>query len=106
MKRLANFLMLCLLLNFVVVASFFGYVYVHRDTGAVSSALLAGSLADGGIEALIVQNPFEIGRRGVRRALDALENRQGEAFTAIPVFVVTRRNLERMKRKFPAARGL
>lgn len=42
MKRLANFLMLCLLLTFVVVASFFGYVYVHRDTGAVSSALLAG----------------------------------------------------------------
>lgn len=42
MKRLANFLMLCLLLTFVVVASFFGYVYVYRDTGAVSSALLAG----------------------------------------------------------------
>ncbi len=77
-----------------------------KFVGFDSSALLAGSLADGGIEALIVQNPFEIGRRGVRRALDALENRQGEAFTAIPVFVVTRRNLERMKRKFPAALGL
>ena len=71
-----------------------------------SSAQLVGGVANGEIGALIVQNPFEIGRRGILRALEALENRQGEAFTAIPVFVVTRRNLERMRRKYPAALGL
>lgn len=71
-----------------------------------SSALLTGGVANGRIMALIVQNPFEIGRRGVLRALEALENRQGESFTPIPVFVVTGRNLERMRRKFPAALGL
>ncbi|WP_294503682.1 substrate-binding domain-containing protein [uncultured Victivallis sp.] len=71
-----------------------------------SSAQLVGGVANGEIGALIVQNPFEIGRRGVQRAIEALENRQGESFSPIPVFVVTRRNLERMKRKFPAALGL
>lgn len=42
MKRIAGVLVLVLLLSAVVAGSFGLYVYMHRDSGAVPSALLAG----------------------------------------------------------------
>ncbi|MBS1372040.1 MAG: substrate-binding domain-containing protein [Lentisphaeria bacterium] len=71
-----------------------------------SSAMLVDGVAKGKVDAVIVQNPFEIGRRGILRAVEAIENKPGEPFTPIPVFVVNRKNLEEMKRKYPAALGL
>ena len=69
-----------------------------------SSALLL--VRRGNVEAIIAQNPFEIGRRGVLRALEMLEDKAGETVTPIPVFVVNRSNLDEMIRSEPAALGL
>ena len=71
-----------------------------------SSALLLGGIRNGTVAAIIVQNPFEIGRRGVRRALEALDGGSGESFIPIPVFVVNPSNLNEMSRACPAALGL
>lgn len=71
-----------------------------------SSAPLLDGVRNGVVAAIVVQNPFEIGRRGVRRALEALNGDSGEAFTPIPVFVVDSANLKEMERACPAALGL
>ncbi len=71
-----------------------------------SSALLLDGVRRGNVEAIIAQNPFEIGRRGVLRALEMLEDKAGETVTPIPVFVVNRSNLDEMIRSEPAALGL
>lgn len=71
-----------------------------------SSALLLDGVRRGNVEAIIAQNPFEIGRRGVLRALEMLEGKDGETVTPIPVFVVNRSNLDEMIRSEPAALGL
>lgn len=42
MKRIASFVLLLALLSTVVVGSFYLYVYLQRDTGAVSTAFWAG----------------------------------------------------------------
>ena len=72
-----------------------------------SSAPLLEGMRRGVVAAIIVQNPFEIGRRGVLRALDVLKNGiSGEAFTPIPVFVVDSSNQKEMERTYPDALGL
>lgn len=42
MKKVAGLVLLLALFSAVVVGSFYVYVYIHRDTGAVSTAFLAG----------------------------------------------------------------
>lgn len=68
-------------------------------------ALLDGVSA-GHISALIVQNPDEIGYRGVNILVDVLEGKEVEAKVDVPSMVVDAGNLEEMKVKFPAALGL
>lgn len=71
-----------------------------------SSAPLLDGVRRGTVAAIVVQNPFEIGRRGVLRALEMLNGVSGEAFTPIPVFVVDSSNLKEMARTYPDALGL
>lgn len=71
-----------------------------------SSAPLLDGMRRGTVAAIVVQNPFEIGRRGVLRALDVLNGVSGEAFTPIPVFVVDPSNQKEMERAYPDALGL
>jgi|GEM_PF-2567453 len=72
-----------------------------------SSAPLLNGVKRGIVAAIITQNPFEIGRRGVLRALEMLKGvSSGPLFTPIPVFVVNASNLKEMKRSYSAELGL
>ena len=67
--------------------------------------LLDGVAADH-IEAIIAQNPFDIGYRGVKCAISLLRRECVEKFIPIAGITVTKANLEEMKAKYPQALGL
>jgi ribose transport system substrate-binding protein len=60
----------------------------------------------GGVDALVVQNPFAIGYEGVRILADAVEGKTVPKQVPIESMIVDRSNLEEMKQKYPAALGL
>jgi ribose transport system substrate-binding protein len=74
--------------------------------GFDSDPILLEGVAEGGVEALIVQNPFEIGYQGVKAAVSAIDGKMVPKTIPIPSMIVDKNNLEQMKQKFPAALGL
>ncbi len=58
------------------------------------------------VDALIVQNPFEIGYQGVQLALKKLQGETLEKTYNVPSMIVDESNLEEMKERFPSALGL
>lgn len=77
-----------------------------KMVGFDSDPILLDGIAEGGVEALIVQNPYEIGYQGVKAAVDALEGKNVPKTLPIPSMTIDKKNLEEMKQKFPAALGL
>ena len=74
--------------------------------GFDSVSILPEGIASDEINALIVQNPFEIGYQGVMTAVDALDGKEIAKKKPIASMIVTKENLDEMKEKFPAALGL
>lgn len=74
--------------------------------GFDSDPILLEGISRGGVEALIVQNPFEIGYQGVKAVINAIEGKPVPPRMPIPSMIVDKKNLEEMKQKFPAALGL
>lgn len=77
-----------------------------RFVGFDSDPILLEGIADGGVSAVIAQNPFEIGYRGVHLAVDKLEGKTVPKDNPVPSMIVNKTNLEQMKRQFPEALGL
>lgn len=71
-----------------------------------SDPILLEGIESGSVDALIVQNPFEIGYKGVQTCVGAIEGNTPAKNIPIPSMVVNKTNLEEMKIKFPAALGL
>ena len=71
-----------------------------------SDPVLLEGTAAGNIEAIIAQNPFDIGYQGVKCAISLLKKESVEKFIPIPGITVTKANLEEMKAKYPQALGL
>jgi len=74
--------------------------------GFDSDPILLEGIEKGGIEALIVQNPFEIGYQGVKAVVSAIDGKIIPKMMPIPSMLVDKNNLDEMKQKFPAALGL
>ncbi|MBN2590772.1 MAG: substrate-binding domain-containing protein [Sedimentisphaerales bacterium] len=77
-----------------------------KMVGFDSDPILIDGIAEGGVYALIVQNPFEIGYQGVIAAVAAIDGKEVPKKMPIPSMIVNKDNLEEMKQKFPAALGL
>ena len=77
-----------------------------KFVGFDSDPVLLEGIEKGEVEALIVQNPYEIGYSGVKTAVAILQGKQVEKLKPIPSMVVDKANLDEMKVKFPAALGL
>jgi ribose transport system substrate-binding protein len=74
--------------------------------GFDSDPILVDGISEGGVEALVVQNPFDIGYQGVVAAASAIDGKTVSKRMPIPSMIVNKDNLEEMKQKFPAALGL
>ena len=77
-----------------------------KMVGFDSDPILLDGIEEGGVEALVVQNPFEIGYQGVKAAVEAIEGKDVPKKIPISSMIVNKDNLEEMKQKFPAALGL
>ena len=77
-----------------------------KMVGFDSDPILIEGIAEGKVEALVVQNPFEIGYQGVKAAVDALDGKTVPKKMPISSMIVNKDNLEQMKKEFPAALGL
>jgi ribose transport system substrate-binding protein len=77
-----------------------------KMVGFDSDPILIDGIAEGGVEALVVQNPFEIGYQGVKAAVSAIDGKTVSKKMPISSMIVNKDNLEEMKQKFPAALGL
>jgi ribose transport system substrate-binding protein len=77
-----------------------------KMVGFDSDPILLEGIAKGSIEALIVQNPFEIGYQGVKAVASAIDGKIMPKMIPIPSMVVDKDNLDEMKQKYPAALGL
>lgn len=77
-----------------------------KMVGFDSDPILIEGIEEGGVEALVVQNPFEIGYQGVKAAVDAIDGKEVPKKMPISSMIVDKNNLEEMKQKFPAALGL
>jgi len=77
-----------------------------KMVGFDSDPILLEGIAEGGIESLIVQNPYEIGYQGVKAAVDAIDGKMVPKTMPIPSMIINKSNLEEMKQKYPAALGL
>lgn len=74
--------------------------------GFDSDPILLEGIAESGVEALVVQNPFEIGYQGVKTCVGAIEKKQMPKKIPVKSMIVDINNLEEMKKNFPAALGL
>ena len=77
-----------------------------KMVGFDSDPVLLEGIEDGGVDALVIQNPYAIGYEGVRIVIEAIEGEQVPAKVPIESMIVDRSNLAEMKEKFPAALGL
>ncbi len=77
-----------------------------KYVGFDSDPVLLEGIERGEVEALIVQNPFEIGYRGVELALAMLSGKKLERNNNVPSMIVDSGNLADMKKRFPSALGL
>ena len=71
-----------------------------------SDPILLEGVGKGEVEAIIAQNPFEIGYQGVKQAIALLRGQAVERNTPVPSMIVNKENLEQMKRDYPEALGL
>lgn len=74
--------------------------------GFDSDPVLVQGIERGEVEALVVQNPFEIGYQGVCLAVDVIEGRPVPKRKPIDSMVVDADNLAEMKQRHPSALGL
>jgi len=74
--------------------------------GFDSDPVLLDGISRGEVDALIVQNPFEIGYQGVTLAVRRLSGEALEKTYNVPSMVVDAENLEQKKKEFPSALGL
>lgn len=77
-----------------------------RFVGFDSDPVLLEGIERGEVEALVVQNPFEIGYRGVKLAVAILDGGKPGKENSVPSMTVDAKNLEEMKARFPSALGL
>lgn len=77
-----------------------------KMVGFDSDPILLEGIAEGGVEALVVQNPFEIGYQGVKAAVFAIDGKTVPKTMPIPSMIINKNNLEQMKKEYPAALGL
>ena len=77
-----------------------------KFVGFDSDPVLLEGIEKGEVEALIVQNPYEIGYSGVKIAVELLDGKKVEKLKPIPSMIVDKDNLEKMKAEFPSALGL
>ncbi|MHC5095811.1 MAG: substrate-binding domain-containing protein [Planctomycetota bacterium] len=77
-----------------------------RMVGFDSDPILLEGIAEGHVEALIVQNPFQIGYQGVAACVSAIEGKTVLKTQPVESMIVDNKNLAEMKEKFPAALGL
>lgn len=77
-----------------------------KYVGFDSDPVLLEGIERGEVEALIVQNPYEIGYKGVELALAMLRGETLEKTYNVPSMVVDKSNLAEKKEKFPSALGL
>lgn len=74
--------------------------------GFDSDPVLLEGIENGGVAAIIAQNPFEIGYQGVKTAAKLIEGKKVEKTIPIPSVIVTKSNLKAMKEQYPEALGL
>ena len=74
--------------------------------GFDSDPVLLEGIENGGVEAIVIQNPYAIGYEGVRIVIEAIEGKAAPPQVPIESMVVDQSNLARMKEEFPAALGL
>ena len=77
-----------------------------KYVGFDSDPVLLEGIERGEVEALIVQNPFEIGYRGVELAIAKLKGEDVAKNNNVPSMIVDAANLAEMKKRFPSALGL
>lgn len=77
-----------------------------KMVGFDSDPVLLEGIERGEVVALVVQNPFEIGYRGVHLAVDAIARKQVAPRVPVPSMIVDSENLSSMKAEYPAALGL
>ncbi len=77
-----------------------------KMVGFDSDKVLVEGIEDGKVEALIVQNPFEIGYQGVQLVVKAINGEHLEKRVPIPSMIADRDSIERLKREHPTALGL
>jgi len=77
-----------------------------KMVGFDSDPILLEGVEKGFVEAIIVQNPFEIGYQGVKAVIETIEGKEVPKTKPIPSMIVDSNNLEQMKKQFPAALGL
>ena len=71
-----------------------------------SDPVLLEGVGKGEVEAIIAQNPFEIGYQGVKLAIALLNHQKVERNRPVASMIVRKDNLEQMKREYPEALGL
>lgn len=71
-----------------------------------SDPVLLDGVANGGVDAIIAQNPFEIGYHGVRIAAKLLSGEEIPSEYPVASMIVNKQNLEEMKKQNPEALGL
>jgi ribose transport system substrate-binding protein len=77
-----------------------------KMVGFDSDPILLEGVEKNFVEALIVQNPFEIGYQGVKTMVESLEGKEMPKTKPIASMIVDANDLEQMKEQFPAALGL
>ncbi|NQU38551.1 MAG: substrate-binding domain-containing protein [Lentisphaerae bacterium] len=77
-----------------------------KMVGFDSDKVLVEGIEAGKVEALIVQNPFEIGYQGVQLVVKAINGQSVAKRVPIPSMIADRDSIERLKREHPTALGL
>lgn len=74
--------------------------------GFDSDKVLVEGIEKGEVEALIVQNPYEIGYQGVQLVVKAINGETTEKKFPVPSMIATAESIERLKKEHPTALGL
>lgn len=71
-----------------------------------SDALLVKGIEDGFVDAIIAQDPYQIGYKGVKTAVKCLKGEKVDANISVAGMIVTKENLEQNKKENAVALGL
>ncbi|MHC4997191.1 MAG: substrate-binding domain-containing protein [Planctomycetota bacterium] len=77
-----------------------------KMVGFDSDKVLVEGIEAGKVEALIVQNPYEIGYQGVQLVVKAIKGEALNKRVPIPSMIADRESIERLKQEHPTALGL